>query len=92
MRSLPPFSRVRYTQPFTAMTKRDSILIPFVATWLVVCAVPLYAETQSGEGAIVDAQQRLSEKYTRLELLAGRLAELSGSTRTRRARVRREVV
>ena len=39
-----------------------------------------------------ESQSRLSDRYNRLELLAGRLAELSSSTQPRRAKLLREFV
>ena len=41
---------------------------------------------------LAEAQRRLADRYDRLELLAGRLAELSRSTQPRRARLLREVI
>ncbi len=67
--------------------------LKFVLTALLIaCAMPVCAQTQDSDKSIVDSQQRLAEKYDRLELLAGRLAELSRSTQPRRARLLREFV
>jgi len=62
----------------------------------------LYAQDEAvgnplrqGEAAapeLASEESRLSERYDRLELLAGRLAELSRSTQPRRARLLRELV
>ncbi len=42
--------------------------------------------------ALADQESRIAERFNRLELLAGRLAELSRSTQPRRARLLRELV
>lgn len=67
---------------------------------LVVCLVAsacVFAqERQPGDsppqGNLSDSQERLAEKYDRLELLAGRLAELSRATQPRRAKLLRDLV
>ncbi len=64
--------------------------------WLIVSACALAQEGQSGNprrrDSLAESQQRLAEKYDRLELLVGRLAELSRATQPRRAKLLRELV
>ena len=63
-----------------------------VAAMLVVTTSAFSQQDDALGPGLTEQQQRLSEKYDRLELLAGRLAELSGSTQPRRARLLREFV
>lgn len=67
-----------------------------MVTWFVASACALAQQSQSDDSppqaALPTDQQRLAEKYDRLELLAGRLAELSRATQPRRAKLLRELV
>lgn len=74
------------------MTKSKTITIFFIALCLAFCAGTLHALAEDDRQPIAESQQRVSERYDRLELLAGRLAELSTSTQPRRARLLREFV
>jgi len=49
-------------------------------------------DEQALQQNLADAQSRMAQRYDRLELLAGRLAELSRSTQPRRARLLRQVI
>ncbi len=71
------------------------------ASWLMVWAAGSIAMGQesgnplrnrSEDSGLADSQSRLAEKYDRLELLAGRLAELSRATQPRRAKLLRDFV
>ncbi len=60
---------------------------------LCMCvAFPLYAQQDAEPSKLADSQRRLADRYDRLELLAGRLAELTRSTQPRRARLLRELI
>ncbi|MCH8839565.1 MAG: hypothetical protein IH831_02590 [Planctomycetes bacterium] len=67
-----------------------------LVVWLLVSACALAQHGQSGNprqrDSLAESQQRLAEKYDRLELLVGRLAELSRATQPRRAKLLRELV
>ncbi|MEQ8211140.1 MAG: hypothetical protein RH917_15035 [Lacipirellulaceae bacterium] len=59
------------------------------------CATASHASAQSSPDSNVDLpkkQANLAERYQRLELLAGRLAELSRGTQPQRAKLLREVI
>ncbi len=64
--------------------------------WLIVSACALAQEGQSSNplrpASLAESQQQLAEKYDQLELLVGRLAELSRATQPRRAKLLRELV
>ncbi len=63
---------------------------------LVVClmagAYSFALDNAQPQGNLSESQERLAEKYDRLEMLAGRLAELSRATQPRRAKLLRELV
>ncbi len=73
-----------------------------IVVFVVSTSGKLYAQDEpsgnplrQGEAAapkLASEESRLGERYDRLELLAGRLAELSRSTQPRRARLLRELV
>jgi len=73
-----------------------AIVAWLLVAWLIVSACALAQEGQSGNprrrNSLAESQQRLAEKYDRLELLVGRLAELSRATQPRRAKLLRELV
>ncbi|MCC6494426.1 MAG: hypothetical protein IT424_15555 [Pirellulales bacterium] len=50
------------------------------------------AEAPAGEESLARTEARLKQRFERLELLVGRLAELSGSTQPRRAALLRQLV
>jgi hypothetical protein len=50
------------------------------------------ADAPAGEGNLAQVEARLAERYDRLELLVGRLAELSGPTQPRRAALLRQLI
>jgi len=64
--------------------------------WIFVCQLTYAIEAESADPStdakLSDSQQRLADNYDRLELLAGRLAELSRATQPRRAKLLRELV
>ena len=70
------------------------ILLSMVCTFS--CAALLAQQegepSQPVEAKLVSQERRLADRYDRLELLAGRLAELSRSTQPRRARLLRELI
>ncbi len=82
-------------------------LVKSFAVWMLAVAVGVLSctglQAQSGAGAnaaspaaapsqLADSQHRLADRFERLELLAGRLAELSRATQPRRARLLRELI
>ncbi len=87
-------------QPYTA-NLFCRLINASVALWLLSGSLVL-AQPKSGEnplrqgqtgGVPLNAQQsRLADRYDQLELLAGRLAELSRATQPRRARLLRQLV
>ena len=87
--SKPSKSAARSCAAYWAMNRTA-----FFIFWLFAGCVCLFA--QEGELAnppnLADNQQRVAEKFDRLELLAGRLAELSRATQPRRAKLLRELV
>ncbi len=72
------------------------------ATWLATLAAALSAPAAAAPARAQDAgpaadsleviEARLADRYDRLELLAGRLAELSASTQPRRAELLRQMI
>ncbi len=59
----------------------------------VVCRLVAGQEhAEVAQPKLVDAEERIEKRYERLELLAGRLSELSRATQPRRARLLRELV
>ncbi len=67
------------------------LLLLLLAAW---CA-PAFAQSADGPEAgpdLAGKQARLAEQYERLEVLAGRLSEVSRSTQPRRARLLRDLI
>ncbi len=67
----------------------------FFLAWTMT--MPRHAQSEepppsTEEANLADQESRLADRFDRLELLAGRLAELSRSTQPRRARLLRELV
>lgn len=75
---------------------RFQSLATSATTVAVMCLGLICASTLAQQGAnptdLANSQERVAEKYDRLELLAGRLAELSRATQPRRAKLLRELV
>ena len=73
--------------------QRNYSIAGVLIVWLIVSACALAQERELAnplrQGNLVTSQERLAEKYDRLELLAGRLAELSRATQPRRAKLLR---
>ncbi|MEM9353108.1 MAG: hypothetical protein AAGA92_08850 [Planctomycetota bacterium] len=60
-----------------------------------VCCAPAAAQQSdaaTGDADLAASQARLAERYERLEVLAGRLSEVSRSTQPRRARLLRDLI
>lgn len=71
----------------------------FLVLWLAAGTGSLFAQEvgtdnspRENEPSLADSQNHVAEKFDRLELLAGRLAELSRATQPRRAKLLRELV
>lgn len=62
-----------------------------IVFWLAGSCV-VVAQQESSAPSLAESQERVADKYDRLELLAGRLAELSQATQPRRAKLLRELV
>lgn len=83
-------------RPLARIAIPIAIAITVGHNYLVTCSLaqddnPLRATTATAES--LDAKQtRLADRYDQLELLAGRLAELSRATQPRRARLLRQLV
>ena len=62
----------------------------FAVTWVMAMPTNAQPESPSSSSAeetnLANQEARIADRYDRLELLAGRLAELSRSTQPRRAR------
>src|SRR5262245_7513369 len=67
-----------------------------VAGLVLACGAVRLAAQDSDSAAqsepLNDIESRLADRYDRLELLAGRLAELSGSAQPRRAELLRQLI
>lgn len=63
-----------------------------VALVLTLAVIPLTAQDESKKSDLATQEQSLSERYDRLELLAGRLAEMSKATQPRRAELLQQLV
>ncbi|QDS99428.1 hypothetical protein [Adhaeretor mobilis] len=79
-----------------APTRHASTVLLLCCALGVVFAAACSADAQdnaaAGERDLAAKQQQLARRYERLELLAGRLAELSRGTQPQRAKLLREVV
>ena len=60
--------------------------------WLLLVTITFAQDRSSSPDSLPNSQKRVAEKYNRLELLAGRLAELSRATQPRRAKLLRELI
>lgn len=58
----------------------------------VAAQQPAPTEQAAANETLAQVEARLAERYERLELLAGRLAELSGSAQPRRAKLLRDLI
>ena len=76
----------------TRIGKPNRIATGALVAWLAVVVCAYAQEATPPAGDLSDSQERLAEKYDRLELLAGRLAELSRATQPRRAKLLRRLV
>jgi hypothetical protein len=63
-----------------------------VALVLTLTVGPLFAQEEKQKSDLATQEQSLSERYDRLELLAGRLAEMSKATQPRRAELLQQLV
>lgn len=63
-----------------------------VALMLTLAVGSLFAQEEKQKSDLATQEQSLSERYDRLELLAGRLAEMSKATQPRRAELLQQLV
>ncbi len=84
-----------------AHVTRIAFIAAFIASVLSVTATfgqdneegdAIQGQSSTAADPLTTKQSRLAERYDRLEMLAGRLAELSRATQPRRARLLRELV
>ena len=72
--------------------KRYFIYTTVMNIFCLLLCHSLMAQTETVPTELVDTQRQLADRFQRLELLAGRLAELSRSTQPRRARLLHELI
>lgn len=71
---------------------KNSLIMLCMFNCVPLLSVSSFGQQTTESPPLADTQRRLAERYDRLELLVGRLAELSRSTQPRRARLLRELI